>query len=160
MIPFKVQFDKLTEAYIRGKVNPYDECSCFVGNLLNNRRGWGNVRYVIGTARSSLLSLTEHETMELKLGMEVIAAESDGMYTDLEIVQLENMFMRTFAEHRGSVIRRLYVGVHTFANGEEALFIAFEKTLELLKRIHESKGEVVDVHEFKRRPTRQMIPET
>jgi len=36
---------------------------------------------------------------------------------------------------------------------EDALFIAFEKTLNLLKEIHERHGEVVDVtnYEFKKR---------
>lgn len=37
---FKEQFDKITEAYIKGEIKPYDASFCFCGTLCNNTRMW------------------------------------------------------------------------------------------------------------------------
>lgn len=40
MITYKEQFDKLTRAYINDEVQPFENCACFVGNLLNKNAMW------------------------------------------------------------------------------------------------------------------------
>jgi uncharacterized protein YbcC (UPF0753/DUF2309 family) len=55
-----------------------------------------------------------------------------SFYTNKEIIEMEDMFMDQIPSH------------NTMPNYENELFIAFEKTLERLKQIHISKGEVID----------------
>lgn len=35
---FKEQYNKIVNAYLKGELNPWDGCACFVGNLLNNNK--------------------------------------------------------------------------------------------------------------------------
>jgi hypothetical protein len=124
---YKEQFDKLTRAYINDEVEPYISCSCFVGNLLNNKSVWDFGRRVIGNI--------ETDASCLRVAQNCIDRESSGLYSVKEIVDLEARFMLCVDNHN-----------------EEGLFNAFSKTLDLLKQIHLSKGEIIDeVPEFKRR---------
>lgn len=125
MITFKQQFDKLTEAYIRGEVDAFDCKKCFVGNLLNGNGDWMDCRGDIG-------ELTDEKGLKT-----IISIEANGFYTPLEIIQLEERFMD---------LAPLPSRQH-----EDLLFEAFSKTLDLLKQIHESKGEIVEPFEFVKR---------
>lgn len=139
MITFKQQFDKLTEAYIRNEVNPYDSCACFIGNLLNNNDGWADA-LACGTARAvykpaEIANAIRNENMLIS----VIKNEAEGFYSPLDIVRLEKNFMDFFW------------GRPRCIEPEELLFMAFDSTLDMLKQIHESKGEIVEPFEFKQR---------
>lgn len=152
MITYKQQFDKLTEAYISGKVDPLNSCACFVGNLLNGDYKWGIGRGVFG------------EVSNADIIKESIEREAEGFYTPQEIVDLEEKFLRSINTARDNpsaysncskIHLKVIKGMPLDAAEEEALFIGFEKTLDLLKQIHESKGEVVDAPPvfFKRKLT-------
>jgi len=124
MITYKEQFDKLTRAYISGEVIPKECKACFVGNLLNKTREWAVKRFLDKT--KPLYTWSAYNAFDLD--------PEYNFYTMMEICLMENNFMRK------------YIG------DEDALFIAFESTLELLKQIHISKGEVIDeVPVFKKR---------
>lgn len=121
---FKQQFDKLTEAYINNEVNPSSACACFVGNLLNKSREWAYSRKFDYEQRPVKAVSTGNLTHIVR----VIENEAGGLYTPEEIFSLETLFM---FEVKGGMT-------------EEKIFIAFDKTLALLKQIHEAKGEIID----------------
>jgi hypothetical protein len=157
MITFKQQFDKLTEAYINGQVDPYTSCGCFVGNLLNGNTKWDEARSFEKLISNNPLdecflpiALCEGEK-GIDLIDKVIQKEAEGFYSRIEILQLERSFMLTYQQHGGvspseAISRRIRYEIN-----EESLFKAFEVTLDLLKQIHESKGEVVEPFEFVKR---------
>lgn len=135
MKTFREQFDKLVKAYMNDKVRPWDACACFVGNLLNNTNSWAYCR------EAGLWGVVElnpdPETIES------ILIEGDGTYTPHEILSLEECFMKSIGANSPCSPRRKI--------SEERLFEAFEKTLLLLREIHESKGEVVEDYSFTKR---------
>ena len=139
---YKEQFDKLTEAYIHNKVEPYTACACFVGNLLNRTSNWISGRgmaagetmedWNIKHPRAPLSQeLVEKATY---VSQQSITENSGGLYTLREIIDLEKVFLDAL-EGNCSEDDNSY---------EEYLFKAFELTLAKLKEIHESKGEIVD----------------
>lgn len=73
--------------------------------------------------------------------------EAEGFYSTDEILELERCFLRHYTRLAPRTGDELAVTVFN----EDALFIAFEKTLDLLKKIHESKGEIVDDFQFVKR---------
>jgi|GEM_PF-3569192 len=132
---FKTQFDKLTAAYINGEVNPMSAYAYFVGNLLNGNMNWWTVRSKYGEinyCKSQLLS-----------GLKVITEESSGLYTADEIIELEAIFMDNVRNGADNMYAWRDDGQPTIKD-EQALFEAFSLTLDLLKTIHESKGEIID----------------
>jgi hypothetical protein len=149
MITFKMQFDKLTEAYISNKVNPFSDCNCFVGNLLNNNRDWADDRYWNGSLIEQNLATTFFSSNR---GIKsVLAKEAESSYMPEEILCLERMFLKTYLNNNHN---RRFIEIDADDCGtfnEDALFLAFEKTLDLLKLIHESKGEVVEPFFFTKR---------
>lgn len=129
------QWQKLTEAYVNDRVNAYEPCCCFVGNLLNGTDGWEACRkssdgWGMEVYRHPFVSLTlfDDTTSMYVDGRESIELHSNGLYKPIDIIQLEQLFLRTY---------------NTTKN-EESLFKAFCVTLDLLKQIHISKGEVID----------------
>jgi hypothetical protein len=139
MISFKEQFDKLTEAYIRNEVNPYEPCGCFVGNLLNRHQDWVTVRL------SWASPIADRSLPFYEDGYKCIKKESDGTYTPQEITDLEFLFMMTYEINGGTSSQT------KSEKEEDALFIAFETTLDALKKLHEANGEKVDEFTFKKR---------
>lgn len=132
---YKQAFDRLTEAYIAGNVNPFNPCSCFVGNLLGTER-WISLRTSSWTdcvvARGRHPNYIEYEN-----------------YTNQEIIDLEHIFMKTYSENHPleGLIKKL--SFHILADildnlNEDALYKAFSITLDKLKEIHISKGEIID----------------
>ena len=154
---YKEQFDKLTRAYISNKVNPWDECACFVGNLLNNEGIWSTMRF--GNADEIISGASEPIRVfpngfltctDVMKAENCIDKESAGLYTPEEICQLENMFIGVIVKSGGNYMAWQHNEIETA--DEQSLFTAFSKTLDLLKQIHLSKGEIIDeVPEFKRR---------
>ncbi len=131
---YKQQFDKLTEAYINFKVEPYTACKCFCGNLLNGTSEW----YTYGRGVDRGVVTTKEPV--LRKAQASINEQSGGLYTVVEILNLENMFLETYEEN--TVQHRRTFGMMVI--DESALFIAFDKTLDYLKEIHRNHGEDVD----------------
>lgn len=133
MKTFREQFDKLCKAYLN-RVNPNDPCACFVGNLLNGSTMWSKARRIDKDGDNfKKLWVSKKRLYDVARS---IRLNSEGTYTPDDIYKLERLFMRTWAE-----------GYMT----EESLFEAFEKTILLLKEIHESKGEIVEDYSFQKR---------
>jgi len=143
---YKEQFDKLTRAYISGEVDPWDCQACFVGNLLNNVGRWSDCRigdidiFMTGKGRIGFASWSNE--YRFNKGVDTILEESSGLYTPQEIADIEAVFIKTIVDNGG----RQYAWKDEIVTptDEEALFVAFEATLEFLKQIHISKGEVID----------------
>lgn len=136
---YKEQFDKITRAYIANELEPYDNCACFIGNLLNNDPEWSS-----GRIRTNFreFSIQKSGIMSAEA---CIKRQAYGFYTLHEIYEMEANFMSTI-EHSAS---------NTEYYNEDGLFHAMESTLEMLKQIHISKGEQVDEIPFTKR---QLIP--
>lgn len=161
MNTFKQQFDKLTEAYIKDEVNPYDNCGCFVGNLLNKNEDWANCLTGLRSCgkgevviRSEIKNYFYLDMREYDDAVSLIVKEG---YTPRQICMLENCFMHNITKHLdfnslnindvSSCVKLLNIR----PDKEDIIFNAFSKTLDLLKEIHESRGEIVDKIEFKKR---------
>ncbi len=113
-------------------MNPYNECACFVGNLLDGDDSWGLCR--IGKVFRG----------EGKVSKNVIFKYG---YTTKEIVALENCFMENIWKgiyQHYTPKQDLTPVFENLPNKEDILFEAFEKTLELLKSIHIEKGEIIE----------------
>lgn len=134
---YKEQFDKLTEAYIRGEVNHNNDFACFVGNLLNRSRWWSKSRYI--SVKATTWEVTSvFNPDKLHFIYTAIANEANGLYTPVEIIRLEKKFLETFYKEYQCFFSNMT------DKYENAIFVAFEETLELLKQIHISKGEIID----------------
>lgn len=149
MITFKEQFDKLTRAYIADMVNPYFPCACFIGNLLNGTMEWSSARHYRTLGRSTLAP--QQELYYVKQAIESIERESEGMYTAKEIVDLENLFLKTLEEETVGGVDFPTMEMFGHPKYEDALFKAFTVTLDALWGIHKSKGEIVDDFIFTKR---------
>jgi hypothetical protein len=126
------QYDKLSIAYIKGEVKPYDHCACFIGNLLNNSSQWQGVKTYLGV-------ISDASSDKFLLGCRIINKESNGLYDAMDIVKLEELFMLTYQRSIHNNTNSSYDECH-----EYALFKAFEAALDFLKNIHQSKGEIID----------------
>lgn len=140
---YQEQFNKLTEAYISGKVNPFQCKACFVGNLLG------------GSQWSTLRETWKNFSLDPDLKDQNI-----GGYSAEDIVLLEHVFMTTYVKnHRYVKANPEYYNKNSncftkvsYDIDEDALFLAFEKTLALLKEVHEDMGEVINYNPvFKKR---------
>jgi hypothetical protein len=127
---YKTQFDKLTRAYINGQVDMCDCSHCFVGNLLNNEWRWAYCRNIDIVNAYEYLPI-ENAVVKREEFEKLIIKESNGFYTPEEVLLLEREFMGAGREIGDCL-------------NEDRLFYAFEKTLELLKKIHLSKGENIE----------------
>jgi len=125
MYTFKQAFDKITEAYIKGDIQPYHVDFCFCGTLAS-RRGisWD----------TSIYSFAQLSAMEFALLEEIRAQTMGG----------PDMYFRT-----GNGISRESVFNHP--RYEQALFDGMVKALDVLRKIHISRGEDVEAFEFKKR---------
>jgi len=133
---YKEQFDKLTTAYIEMRVNPYDACGCFVGNLLNSTKEWYFCKRTIIIQNFSERNVNDEEIQQAIASIE---EESKGLYTPEEITHLEKIFMYSIRGFGGATFWR-----NPTPAAEEVLFKGLEKTLNVLKSIHISKGEDVE----------------
>lgn len=139
MITYQEAYDRLTTAYLQNKVNPYNGCACFVGNLLNGSDNWIGMRTCVGKLREKAISCVNEE--------------SGGKYTTGDILSLEAKFMsRVVLPYSSKCDMGYYSGHKTMEEiwqnptpeMEEILWRAFVDTLEDLKKLHISKGEVID----------------
>lgn len=132
---FKEQFDKITTAYIKDELEPYQDCACFVGNLLNNTTTWAFCRRQVMTSGKTYEQCKWNES----LLADTIQKEAGGFYTPEEILRLEGNFMQ--------FLYNATLGTST----EDIIFSAMDSTLDMLRKIHESKGEVIEDYKFEKR---------
>lgn len=152
MKTYKEQYNKLTEAYINLKVNPFTGCNCFVGNLLGNGQ-WEFARWyssIIDKRIPLNKCIREEKLSDVKPGIL-------GQYSVLDILELERTFLTKFIDYihaeRFCVDLRQYfreIGgtIEEWENyetkQEEGLFLAFEAALSVLRKIHIKNGETLD----------------
>lgn len=148
MLTFSEQKDKLINAYLKNEINPYDNCACFIGNLLNGNHGWAFARPLSMKA----LGCSEQECkIRSYQAINTIMRESVGTYTLEEIYNLEKTFM--------DIIKKGGVGSaynNYTPKEEDVIFQAFSAALDHLQRIHESKGEVIEEFQFKQRKLQEV----
>ncbi len=137
------QWMKLTTAYVNGEVDPFDCKACFVGNLLNNNGGWGSIRNpsMCVVMLTGVPEMSEFKGDAKESEMEIIK-ESNGLYSKEDIAFIEAQFLYQITKNGGEATAWALSSVSD--KDENALFIAFEKTLEVLKQIHIEHGEVID----------------
>jgi len=119
---FKEQYDKIVTAYLKNELNPMSCRACFVGNLLNNNNAWAG--YGLNAE-------------------ECIQKEVNGFYSVVDIRRLESEFMLTN--------KHVWYSPNGNILDENYLYDAMERTLLVLKQIHESKGEIVEDYQFTKR---------
>ncbi len=137
---FTEQYNKIVNAYMKNELDPWNCSACFIGNLLNNNGDWAQGRLVgVGVMRQSM-----HPTMcqSLVESRNCVLVESNGAYTLEQVVEMETNFL-DIASDRAIYYKRQW--------DEGLLFKAMESTLNMLKKIHEAHGEVVDQYDFKQR---------
>lgn len=139
MLTFKEAFDRITTAYLNNELHPYDNCACFVGNLLNGDELWSCCRYNYGIA-GKVCNVDEEEYQQ-----DIHLIRGSG-YTPSEIMYMENNFLTIIDENTYHSLKKDgYISVgDDHPDYENALFLAMDSTLEILKSIHQSKGENVD----------------
>lgn len=148
MITYTEQREKIVQAYLKCELDPFDNCACFVGNLLNNKSQWRDAVLEYGEA-SEFKDYATVDQMDISIGNIAIMLESKGMYTAEDIADLEYEFLEIIDENtfRQSVgyqgIGRKKTLLHP--NYENALFEAMEITLESLRKIHARKGDLTAI---------------
>lgn len=123
---FKEAYDKIIEAYFKDEIKPYDIEFCFCGTLAYN----GNTVWNFWT--NDVYSKNELEEMEYVLLKKI----SDLTIGGNDIFQ-------------GSPKNRHKVLGHP--EYENAVFCGMRAALDVLRKIHESRGEVIEPFEFKKR---------
>lgn len=146
---YQEQWQKITSAYLNNELNPWRNCACFVGNLLQKRSDWAFCRSELGV-------LTQDEIYR-NIGIKYINMLSGDLYSAQEIIALELNFLQVIdagTENKGKLgfaISSDFSLKQEHPNYENALFEAMVSTLEMLRQIHISKGEDVDSIELKKR---------
>lgn len=115
---YKQQFDKITEAYIKGEIRPFDAKFCFCGTLANGYY-WNN---------DPDYGINDFEQME------------EALLRSFEPIGLEYTGLRNAHVAAGGFLDDL--SKHPLF--EEYLFKGMCNALEVLKKIHISRGEVID----------------
>lgn len=150
---YKEQWQKITSAYLNNELEPYDGCACFIGNMLNKKNSWEDLRGGMPCMGRGYVEPIYGE--DYKRGLKFINSEAHGVYTPGNIVKLENNFLGIIYEKCGGDTISDDLGfdkvIKAHPNYEQALYEAMVSTLELLRQIHISKGEDVDALPLKRR---------
>lgn len=118
---YETQWQKITSAYVNNTLKPYNECACFIGNLLNGKGAWGMCRDWDFEMDAHLIPGFPGFTEAINF----IKKESRGLYTPQQIVDMENNFLNVYAQY----------------GNEASLYEAMTSTLELLRQIHLANGD-------------------
>jgi hypothetical protein len=118
---YNEQFNKITEAYIKGDIKPFDPNFCFCGTLCDNEKKW-TCRPYGGYNNNDFFN------MESALYKELIPA-------GLKVLD--------FRISNTNVIEN-WQNIQKSPNYETALFNGMVAALEVLKQIHIEHGEVID----------------
>lgn len=130
---YEQQWKKLTTAYLRNGIQPYKTDFCFCGNLCNNETGWFSF---VGQQQS-----IETEKPAIH--------HSFGIYTGLELGRMEHALL--LAIHKSCETFNVYdddcyvggkfIAIEQHPNYEQAVFEGMTAALEVLRQIHEAKGD-------------------
>lgn len=142
---FQSQYNKIVNAYYKNQLNPFDSCACFIGNMLNGNLRWGYGRKVTVPNKFEILKVVNDE-FALSIALSCIRSEANSFYTLEEIFKLEENFLNITTNYTP-----VDDGITSYKYNEEDLFKAMVSTLEMLKEIHISKGEVVNNYSFTKR---------
>lgn len=130
-LTYRQAFDKITEAYIRGEIQPYDRSFCFCGTLVN-KKNQDNVflsdwdysfynHFELGKMEEALLKTIRDMTIGHKASPSIFVED---------IINFDTIKLRE--------------SVFSHPNYENALFAGMSAALEVLKEIHRARGEDVD----------------
>lgn len=129
------QFNKITEAYIQGKIQPYDREFCFCGTL-----GYVKTDDMGSKWDYRLYYWDEYHKMEVAL-LKTLRDETIGR-DKCESIYIDKPGGAADLRHE----------LKTHVNYEAALFNGMCAALEVLKQIHISRGEIIDdVPQFTKR---------
>lgn len=120
---YEQQWQKLTEAYLRGEMQPCNSCCCFIGNLLNGNSDWASGRtfdYTKPDTPAIPIPSLVHFTSK------AIIKESNGYYSVEEILNMETIFLNVACNSD---------------DYNEGIFEGMTAALEVLRKIHEAKGD-------------------
>jgi len=135
MNTYKENYNKIIEAYFKDEIKPYDQEFCFCGTLCNNNKDWWAKVHCevhcnnIGFDDYSCRELYEMEKALLLPLAELSEAELSNNIDDADYLLING-------EVRKYVIKHEYY--------EDALFEGMCAALEVLRQIHESRGENID----------------
>jgi hypothetical protein len=137
---FKEQFDKITRAYFNDELKPLNSCACFIGNIFDKDSRWQWIREFDTTedncSRWRGIKNERYPWMR-DAASEYIKFFFNGFYSCEDIINMESNFLTIWDAKGGRT--------------EQSLFEAMDSTLDMLRRIHESKGEIIESYEFKPR---------
>ena len=142
-LTFQEAYNKIVKAYMRNELDPLIPCKCFIGNLLNRSGEWASARnwpFSDNTFGNPYISNYINTEKECRV---CVAIHSNDTYTLEEIIELERVFLMALGGTHEIVEENM--------KDEEILFEAMEVTLEALKQLHISKGEVIQDYSFKKR---------
>lgn len=124
---YEQQWQKITEAYMRDEIEPYIPCGCFIGNLLNRNDEWEEARHINDPTSEYAECTPKSRSSSLysARGFRAIKEQSGGLYDIKDICRMEEVFLRVFNSKQD----------------EQSLFNAMNITLEVLRQIHEAKGD-------------------
>lgn len=117
---FKQQFDKITEAYIKGEIKPFDPSFCFCGTLAPDKH-WGVADYSHHDVNYDY-TRREYRRMEAQLLSPIC----------LKVVE-------SFPHSCPSMVE-----VENHQDYEDVLFLGMCNALDELRKIHEEHGEVIE----------------
>ena len=118
---YEQQFNKITEAYIKGDIKPMDRSFCFCGTLEDNDHKWINKN----TCKNLTYSFGEYKKMEDALLNHL---------TQFSIFRtIDGCWMGNGCPELCDPIKY-----------EPALFNGIVAALEVLKQIHIERGEIID----------------
>lgn len=130
-LTYKQAFDKITEAYIRGEIQPYKSNFCFCGTIAPEEysaegfKNWNNHDGKFDQAKH-FYTLAEYGKMERALFYHLGVPESDRISYGRGIEKSDEGY-------------------------EDALFNGMVAALEVLKQIHKDRGENVEDFQFTKR---------
>lgn len=131
---YEQQWQKLTTAYLNNELRPFSSSFCLCGNLCDNSDDWFN-RNCSHRAINVPLDTKHHDY---------------GQYTGQELFDMEDALLQTIHKQCGTTSKydklctnkdRLKYFVEHHPNFEDALFEGMCNALEVLRKIHESKGD-------------------
>lgn len=143
---YNEQWQKITSAYLNDRLQPYSNCACFIGNLLGGRSDWAISRkHIVNRLGLEMNdSVFTFEFGEATLMDSIKFIEGFG-YTPEQIIRMEHNFLNLLTNGRGFL-----VGSHS-GEYEDYLYRTMVSTLEMLKKVHEDNGEVIDAPVLEKR---------
>lgn len=134
-ITYAEQYSKIVGAYLRNELDPYNQCACFIGNLLGDDKWSSARRCPAANWRVPNVVVLVDESRSAEYGKNFISKASMGLYNAYDIAVLEQNFLQ----------------IYNTEFSENSLFLAMESTLLMLKEIHEKLGEVIKPYTFTKR---------